>query len=364
MQLNQDNTFAQLPMTPGLGFYNQQLQQGLQPVVQPVPNQPGFYSVYNPMSGQVNYIFDQNTQYSQFGSSQVESNLELSHSPPPPTPTFRAQVSPPPESPSPFTSFRSGSPPKSTSPPQDDVNPLPPPSANAFRPGHRKGLSLMNGINNSVLSDAPKTGGLKSAGFPQTPLTGTFGPGQARAGEHPIRQPRGPPALEELIAKPTTKFEGSKNFATRQRRRAVNNLVRAGLERRTASHGNGSMDSLDIHSPTSEVEIAFSVSSDNDSEGTASRSGSLSSKPSIGSLRAAANGAIGSERKEMKERSRERNAVDRHFTASSVSSEEGASVGGKLVEVKIEGPKDETERRKAPLLVLGNAAEKRRSSQF
>ncbi|MCJ1389871.1 hypothetical protein MMC18_002728 [Xylographa bjoerkii] len=364
MQLNQDNMYAQLPMTPGLGFYNQQLQQGLQPVVQPVPNQPGFYSVYNPMSGQVNYIFDQNAQYSQFGSSHMESNLELSHSPPPPTPTFRAQVSPPPESPSPFTSFRSGSPPKSTSPPRDDVNPLPPPSANAFRPGHRKGLSLMNGINNSVLSDAPKTGGLKSAGFPQTPLTGTFGPGQARAGEHPIRQPRGPPALEELIAKPTTKFEGSKNFATRQRRRAVNNLVRAGLERRTASHGNGSMDSLDTHSPASETEIAFSVSSDNDSEGTGSRSGSLSSKPSIGSLRAAANGAIGSERKEMKERSQERTSVDRHFTASSVSSEEGASVGGKLVEVKIEGSKEESERRKAPLLVLGNAVEKRRSTQF
>ncbi|MCJ1386908.1 hypothetical protein MMC17_010036 [Xylographa soralifera] len=364
MQLNQDNTYAQLPMTPGLGFYNQQLQQGLQPVVQPVPNQPGFYSVYNPMSGQVNYIFDRHAQGSQLGSPHVESNLELSHSPPPPTPTFRAQVSPPPESPSPFTSFRSGSPPKSTSPPEDDVNPLPPPSANAFRPGHRKGLSLMNGINNSILCDAPKTGGLKSAGYPQTPLTGTFGPGQARAGEHPIRQPRGPPALEELIAKPTTKFEGSKNFATRQRRRAVNNLVRAGLERRTASHGNGSVDSLDIHSPTSEAEIAFSVSSDNDSEGTSSRSGSLSSKPSIGSLRAAANGAIGSERKEMKERSRERSSVDRHFVASSVSSEEGASVGGKLVEIKIEGPKDESERRKAPLIVLGNAAEKRRSTQF
>ena len=364
MQLNQDNTYAQLPMTPGLGFYNQQLQQGLQPIVQPMPNQPGFYSVYNPMSGQVNYIFDRNAHGSQFGSPHVESALELSHSPPPPTPTFRAQVSPPPESPSPFTSFRSGSPSKSATPPQDEVNPLPPPSANAFRPGHRKGLSLMNSITNSVLSDSPKTGGLKSAGFPQTPLTGTFGPGQSRAGEHPIRQPRGPPALEELIAKPTTKFEGSKNFATRQRRRAVNNLVRAGLERRTASHGNGSVDSLDIHSPISEVEVAFSVSSDNDSEGTSSRSGSLSSKPSIGSLRAAANGAIGSERKELKERSQDRTSADRHFVASSVSSEEGASVGGKLVEIKIEGPKDESERRKAPLLILGNAAEKRRSTQF
>ncbi|MCJ1412021.1 hypothetical protein MMC19_006113 [Ptychographa xylographoides] len=365
MQLNQDNQYAQLPMTPGLGFYNQQLQQGLQPIVQPVPNQPGFYTVYNPMSGQVNYIFDQNAQASQTGPPQAASNLELSHSPPPPTPTFRAQVSPPPDSPSPFANFRSGSPPKTSSPPQGDVNPLPPPSANAFRPGHRKALTLLsNGVNSPTVAEAPKTGGLRSAGFPTTPMTGTFGPGQARAGEHPIRQPRGPPALEELIAKPTTKFEGSKNFATRQRRRAVNNLVRAGLERRTASRGNGSIDSLEGLSPTSEGEIAFSLPSDNDSDGTGSRSASLSSKPSIGSLRAAANGAIGSERKELKERSRERSSVDGQLTATSVSSEEGATVGGRLVEVKVEGPKDDSERRRAPLLVLGNAAEKRRSTQF
>ena len=71
-----------------------------------------------------------------------------------------------------------------------------------------------------------------------TPMTGTFGPGQARAGDHPIRQPRGPPSLEELVAKPTSNHEGSKNFVTRQRRRAVNNLVKAGLERRGASRGS------------------------------------------------------------------------------------------------------------------------------
>ena len=364
MQLNQDYQYGSLPMTPGLGFYNQQLQQGLQPIVQPVPNSPGFYSVYNPMSGQVNYIFDQNAQHVQCDSPQATSSLDLSHSPPPPTPTFRAQVSPPVESPNPFNNYQAGSPPKtSPSPPRDEVNPLPPPSANAFRPGHRKNLSLANSLNNCTISDGPKTGGLKSAGFPQTPLTGTFGPGQGRAGEHPIRQPRGPPPLEELIAKPTTKFEGSKNFATRQRRRAVNNLVRAGLERRTATRGTGSMDSLDSLTPVSEVDIAFSIS-DNDSEGAGSRSGSLSSKPSIGSLRAAANGAIGSERKELKERSRERNSVDSQVTANSVSSEEEVHVGGRLVEVKGDGLKDNGERRKVPLLVLGNAAEKRRSTQF
>ncbi|KAJ3472365.1 hypothetical protein NLG97_g11050 [Lecanicillium saksenae] len=62
-----------------------------------------------------------------------------------------------------------------------------------------------------------------------TPLTGGYGPGQGRAGEHPVRQPRGPPSLDELKAKPTAKHEGSKNFATRTRRSAVHNLVRAGI---------------------------------------------------------------------------------------------------------------------------------------
>ncbi|KAF3307810.1 hypothetical protein TWF173_002302 [Orbilia oligospora] len=65
-------------------------------------------------------------------------------------------------------------------------------------------------------------------GVPSTPLNSTFG----GRGDHPIRQPRGPPALEEVIAKPTAKYEGSKNFSSRQRRRALTKLVNAGLERR------------------------------------------------------------------------------------------------------------------------------------
>ena len=40
----------------------------------------------------------------------------------------------------------------------------------------------------------------------------------AYAGKKPLRQPQGPPHLEELIAKPTSNFEGSKNFVARQRR--------------------------------------------------------------------------------------------------------------------------------------------------
>ncbi|MCJ1484106.1 hypothetical protein MMC06_004274 [Schaereria dolodes] len=357
--------YAQSPVMPNMGgLYNQQLQNDVQPVIQAVPNQPGVYTVYYPMTGQFGYFVDQNVQGQQ-ESRQTISNLELSHSPPPPTPTFRAQVSPPPDSTTMIDPCRNVSPPITSPSPPQDVNPLPPPSANAFRPGHRKALSSATGFSSTSLSlsDAVKTGGLKSAGFPQTPVSGTFGPGQARAGEHPIRQPRGPPSLEELVAKPTAKFEGSKNFATRQRRRAVHNLVRAGLERRTTSRGNGSIDSVESMTPASESEIIFPVSSDNDSDSIGSGSASLSGEPSIGNLRAAANGAIGSERKEMKERSRERNSVDSHFIAASVGNGEGVTVGKKLVEVKMEDSKYETERRKTPLLVL-TSAEKRKSSIF
>lgn len=368
MSISNNNNFGQqqryvqspiMSVSPSMSLYNQQLQNGLQPVIQAMPNQPGLYTVYNPMTGQHGYFMDQSAQQDQYASQDPIPNQDLSHSPPPPTPTFRAQISPPPESISnPLSSYRSGTPPKATPSPPQDVNPLPPPSANAFRRGHKKSFSSVSGLSSLPMQiDGLKSGIPKSAGFPQTPMTGTFGPGQARAGEHPIRQPRGPPSLEELVAKPTTKFEGSKNFATRQRRRAVHNLVRAGMERRVASRGSGSMDSVGSMTPASEKEITFSISSDNDSDSANSRSGSLSGKPSIGSLRAAANGAIGSERKELKERSRERSSADSSYTSSSISSEESLLIGGKLAEVRAD------ERRKTPLLVLTNA-EKRKSSLF
>ena len=181
-------------------------------------------------------------------------------------------------------------------------------------------------------------------------MTGTFGPGQNRAGDHPVRQPRGPPSLEELVDKPTSKHEGSKNFVTRQRRRAVNNLVRAGLDRRAASRGSNSIDS--VGTPSSECEITFSISSESDNDSVASRSDSQSGRPS----------PIGSERKEMKERSRDRTSTSTPFTTASLSSEEGM-MGGKMVEVKMEENEDVNERRKAPLLVL-TSAEKRKSAVF
>ncbi len=356
--INQQQSYVQYPVATGTGYYSQQLQNGIQPIIQAVPNQPGIYSVYNPMTGQHTYVVDNPSQAAPVSPPTI-MNYDLSHSPPPMTPTFRAQVSPPPDSPALPSQIRSHSPPKSISPPSAEVNPLPPPSANAFRPSHKKSSSYASGFGEQTTGPVE---GLKatlprSAGFPQTPMTGTFGPGQSRAGDHPIRQPRGPPSLEELVVRPTASHEGSKNFATRQRRRAVNNLVRAGLERRGASRGSGSIDSIGSMTPASETDITFSVSSDNDSET------SLSGEPSLGSLRPASIGAIGSERKEMRDRSRDRNSSGSQITAASVSSEEGLLVGGKLVEIKIDEPKQVDERRKTPLLVLTNA-EKRKSSIF
>jgi hypothetical protein len=282
--------------------------------------------------------------------------------------TPRFQVSPPSSS----TPVRCVSPPKkSVSPPQEH-SPLPPPSANAFRRGHKKASSVTNVVNAASTnlnvdagprSALPKTGG----GFPTTPMTGTFGPGQARAGEHPTRQPRGPPSLDELLAKPTTKFEGSKNFATRQRRSAVNNLVRAGMERRRApGSGSGSAGSI---TPISERgEITFSISSDNESDSGRSGSSSLSGRPSLGGSRTSAHGAIGSERpsSRQKEGSQERKSVDSTFTSASVSSDEGSSVGGSFAAVfKNGGKRSEIvgSTRKAPMLVL-TSVEKRKSSTF
>lgn len=348
MNLNgNQQQYPQSPITPGGGYYNQQVQNGTQPIVQPLANHPGVYSVFNPMTGQTVFMTDNASQQQQEQQAAF-SNQELSHSPPPLTPTFRAQVSPPPDSSNPWNVGRKPSPPRLTASPPQDVNPLPPPSANAFRPGHKKAASFAPGAGAERPSPAGMSKALpKSAGFPQTPNTGTFGPGQGRAGEHPVRQPRGPPSLEELVAKPTSKFEGSKNFVTRQRRRAVNNLVRAGIERRGLSRGSGSLDSLGT--PASESELNFSLPSDEDSDGMGSQSGSsLSNK----------HGAIGSERKGTKDRSAERGSSD-SYTSAGTSSEEG-SVGGKFVEVKADMSKND---RKTPLLVL-TSAEKRKSSLF
>jgi hypothetical protein len=186
-----------------------------------------------------------------------------------------------------------------------------------------------------------------------------------------VRQPRNPPSLEELIAKPTSKHEGSKNFATRKRRRAIHSLVRAGIERRGETRSFGYNSSGGTNTPASEKDFAFS-----DGDDATVRSGSLSSKPSLGSLRAVANGAIGSERKERS--SRERKSQVSPYNTTTPVSEDGSVFGGKFADIRAEqsppsGPPSVAavvagqktaaqapERRKTPMLVL-SSAEKRKT---
>lgn len=360
MSLPQQQAIPSLSL-PGMGFYQQQLQQGVQPIVQPVPGQLGLFSVYNPLTGQQSYISDNSFQ--EDSSPQTYENQLAGQR----VPQFRAEISPPADVPSPMHFPQPISPPSGTpSPPSE--------SASAFRRSHRKNPSFNPVFKTNIDTAKANIGpGPRSAALPPTPATGTFGPGQGRAGEHPIRQPRGPPSLEDLVAKPTSKHEGSKNFTTRQRRRAVHNLVRAGIERRGDTRSSGCHSSGGTNTPASEKEFTFS-----DGDDATVRSGSLSSKPSLGSLRAAANGAIGSERKE--KTGRERKSPESPFSSATPTSEDGY-FESKFTDVRADqtpsptstsspsvaavvagqGPVAQApERRKTPMLVL-SSAEKRKT---
>ncbi|KAI9693404.1 MAG: hypothetical protein M1820_009333 [Bogoriella megaspora] len=341
--------FPQTPVTPSMSLYQQQLQNGCSPITQEVPGQPGLHMVFNPMTGQYSYVMDPNVQ-TQLANSPPPSTPSYTQSPPKSSPpTFPQQ----PHTAHSFNNFRIPTPPKQTPSPPSDVEPLPPPSANAFRRGHKKVGSLNFSVNTEGRpADGPKTAITRPVGFPATPQTGTFGPGQGRAGEHPIRQPRVPPPLDELKEKPTTRHEGSKNFATRQRRSALHSLVRAGIERNSnatgASRGmvrtgSGSLDgdALTTNStPTSEKDAVFGSGSDNESDARSS----VSSRPSLTSL-GSAHGAIGSE---VKEASRSREKVWRLKDNWAAAKQQEFSV------------EEDGSRRKTPMLVLTTAAEKRK----
>ncbi|CAI7625109.1 unnamed protein product [Penicillium glandicola] len=336
---------------PGMGFYQQQLQQGVQPIVQPVPGQPGMFCVYNPLTGQQSYIMDNNSQEDRQQQFYQDTQPHLGQQ----VPQFRAEISPPADSTQSPMQF-----PQSISPPVGSPSPPHESSVNALRRGHRKNLSFNPNIKTNIDTTKANVGpGPRSAVLPPTPATGTFGPGQSRA------------------AKPTSKHEGSKNFATRQRRRAVNSLVRAGIERRSDTRSFGYHSSGGTNTPASEKEFTFSDGDD----ATVRSGGSLSSKPSLGSLRAVANGAIGSERREKS--SRGRKSPDSPFNSATPTSEDGGYFCSKFVDargdyapspsgsgtsspsvaavVAGQGPVAQApERRKTPMLVL-SSAEKRKT---
>ncbi|KAG6033831.1 hypothetical protein E4U41_006798 [Claviceps citrina] len=319
-------------------------------------NSPSLYSEQQPMSPATlnNGSHQQVRQQPQYHAAQQGAP--------------QVQVSPPLESQH-QSSYHQSSPPKRDESPSE-VTPLPPPSVNAFRRGHKKASSMAPvnsglAVVGAAAGDAPKSAGPKSACFPPTPLTGGYGPGQARAGEHPVRQPRGPPSLDELKSKPTAKHEGSKNFAARTRRSAVHNLVRAGLERRKgSSHSTGSM------SPVSETaEGSCSPMTDNESDSGRSGSGSLIGEEECGSSRTSASGgswgAIGSNRPSscsMTCANLESGGIDSPLPLAEVENSSFANVfkksstrGSKANKAAADAP------RKAPRLVL-TSVEKRKAT--
>jgi len=205
----------------------------------------GYYSMYNPLTGQYNYYLAQPQQ----SFVQPAQNIKVEE---PyveePKPVQRCSPSPP-----------------KVNDLKSEKTPTPPP----FRRGHKKSTSVAVNVNaGDVASEAQKTS-LPRTPLPSTPMQSTFG----GKGDHPTRQPRGPPNFEEIAAKPTTKHEGSKNFAARQRRRAISKLVHAGLERRGARSTGSNGGSM---TPVSENEVSLSFE-DSDSV-TSSHSGRHSSQ--------------------------------------------------------------------------------------
>ncbi|KAI1466256.1 uncharacterized protein F4812DRAFT_436452 [Daldinia caldariorum] len=361
MTLSGQSVLQQQMALQNLYQQQQQLRNLQQSMASPMQVQQGINPYYEAASQQVYYVNQNSAQMRNVNtySDRTPATPQAYSHPQANNGTPRVQVSPPPTESTP-PAFRTASPPKKVEMTAEPT-PLPPPSANAFRRGHKKSSSLANGNKGMSLSmdDGPKSAGPKTASFPLTPMTnGGYGPGQARAGEHPIRQPRGPPALDELRAKPTAKHEGSKNFAQRTRRSAVHNLVKAGMVRRK---GTGS--SCGSMSPVSEsAEEVCTPLTDNESDSGRSGSGSLSgdAEPSLASSRTSTSGswgAIGSDRPSSRQKSRK--SVD---SLSSGGDSEGsfASVfkNGSQRSGKTESIDGQ---RKAPMLVL-TSAEKRKGS--
>ncbi|KAI1322572.1 hypothetical protein F5Y16DRAFT_37870 [Xylariaceae sp. FL0255] len=356
LNLNGQQMLQQQLAIQSLYQQQQQLQAMQQSINIPsIPVQQNLVNMYDP-STQMTYLVDRTT-----GQVHPSYNYQEIQPSTPQGAYFqqapRVQVSPPPAE-NQQSHQRTSSPPK-----KSDIivepTPLPPPSANAFRRGHKKSSSLANVVKGLGLpgEEPPKSAGPKTASFPLSPMTnGGYGPGQARAGEHPIRQPRGPPALDELRAKPTAKHEGSKNFAARTRRSAVHNLVKAGLVRRK---GTGS--SCGSMSPVSEVaEEVGTPLTDNESDSGRSGSGSLSgdAEPSLCSSRTSASGswgAIGSERPGSRQKLR-RSVDSQASVGENDTSFASVFKNGSQRQVKMEGQEGQ---RRAPRLVL-TSAEKRK----
>ncbi|KAG0638012.1 hypothetical protein HOY80DRAFT_1010300 [Tuber brumale] len=322
LQSSGSGNFSTPPMSPGgMGSYMQQSANAAN------MNANRYYPIYNGIYGyyaqpQVSMDYLQQFQQQQQSppASAQSENSAPAYQPQQQQQQQQTQLQ---EKQSPTLNASAGRSGRSRSPPKLTLNQ--PTNSGGFKRGHRKASSLSTCVNvsNLDIAEPPKTSLPKM--MPTTPMTATFAPGHA-SGSHPIRQPRGPPAIEELKAKPTNKDGGSKNFATRQRRRAVFKLVTAGMERRTARSASSSIGGT--MTPVSENE----GSGFEDAESVSS---SLSGRASRTSIRGGDS--------------------PQDYSASSVSGDE--SVGAKQTESKESGGL------KAPRLVFGSAT-KRNSAQF
>lgn len=403
MNLNGQSQMMQQQMYPSV--YQQQLQNTQAMMAPTAPHQANMYGVYNPAASQQSLYMDQTTQ-SQLNAqltaqlnaqlhaqlnAQIQANqaqlvsayaalqqqqqqaqqAQQQQAQQAAIGTPRVQVSPPPASANNNRpGFRVPTPPRCFDSPSESASNLTQQNA-ARRPGHKKTPSggktqLMISVNDEPLkSAAPKT-----AVFPLTSMTSSYGPGQARAGEHPIRQPRNPPSLDELRSKPTAKHEGSKNFVARTRRSAVHNLVRAGLERRKEARSSGSGST----SPTSETteEAIQTPLTDNDSDSVRSGSGSLIDRddcmlPPSARSSTSSWGAIGSDRPSSRQKAERKNSAENvSLTPDNEGSREQAESFAALL--KNRGGSDKAGagagvegQRKAPRLVL-TSAEKRKAA--
>ncbi|OTA37836.1 hypothetical protein BTJ68_01890 [Hortaea werneckii EXF-2000] len=308
-------------------------QQQIQSPVE-VPGQPGLYLVYNPAIQGYTYAYDQSAQQQPQASMSPAQQAQFSAFSPPKyeSPTPSVQISPPDVS---AASFAAAG--RATAASICQRIPSRPQKGNLAC--HR---SCCQGAPGAMTASAATFGSQRSA-FPPTPMTGTFGPGNARAGDHPLRQPRGPPPLEELTAAPTSKHEGSKNFATRQRRRALDNLMKAGNGRRGVSRSSNG-------SPISENDISFPIAEESeDLASFDSNAGSRKMSP------------IGSE---MKEKRNSNGSTEGYFGLSSASSSEGEDGAFKQPPTPATPVSANGGDRKKMMLGVLSAAEKRRSFVF
>ncbi len=154
--LNLNNQVQMMRAYPNV-YQQQQQLQSMQQMMTGAISQPNIYSVYDPVTGQQTLYVDQsqtqaNAQFfnqAHFGNAYAGLQQQQQQAQQINMGTPRVQVSPPPEAGK--NGFRNPSPPRRFESPIEQPIPLPPPSANAFRRGHKKSNSLANANKGHLL---------------------------------------------------------------------------------------------------------------------------------------------------------------------------------------------------------------------